>query len=139
MISPVTGPARLRMGSWSGAAPIRRKSGFTADWVRPKLNWTPKNPRFIISRALPVISGLRSAGPAPIETDSDVVVVIVTPSADAIRITLRCDANAAPGVPHPQPSTRGRRLERRVSTRAIAPIARLFRRASTLDGPDAMQ
>ena len=35
---PVTGPARLRIGSWSGLAPIRRKSGFTADWVRPKLN-----------------------------------------------------------------------------------------------------
>ena len=52
MSSPVTGPARLRIGSWSGVAPISRKSGFTADWVRPKLNWTPKNPRFIISRAL---------------------------------------------------------------------------------------
>ena len=38
MSSPVTGPARLRIGSWSGFAPISRKSGFTADWVRPKLN-----------------------------------------------------------------------------------------------------
>ena len=38
MSRPVTGPARLRIGSWSGCAPISRKSGFTADWVRPKLN-----------------------------------------------------------------------------------------------------
>ena len=36
--NPVTGPARFRIGSWSGLAPISRKSGFTADWVRPKLN-----------------------------------------------------------------------------------------------------
>ena len=58
---------------------MSRKSGFTADWVRPKLNWTPKNPRFIISRALPDISGLRSASPEPGETDSDVVVAMATP------------------------------------------------------------
>ena len=31
MTSPVTGPARLRIGSCSGVAPMRRKSGFTAD------------------------------------------------------------------------------------------------------------
>jgi hypothetical protein len=49
MSRPVTGPARLRIGSSSGDAPISRNSGFTADWVRPKLNCTPKNPRFIIS------------------------------------------------------------------------------------------
>ena len=65
MISPVTGPARLRIGSCSGFAPISRNSGFTADWVRPKLNWTPKNPRFIIRMAGPVISGLRSTCPHP--------------------------------------------------------------------------
>jgi hypothetical protein len=38
MTRPVTGPARLRIGSWSGLAPISRKSGFTADCVSPKLN-----------------------------------------------------------------------------------------------------
>ena len=34
--------------------------------------------------ALAVISGLRSTCPAPVETGSDVVVVMATPSADAI-------------------------------------------------------
>jgi hypothetical protein len=33
--------------------------------------------------ALPVMSGLRSTGPAPVETGSDVVVVMATPLADA--------------------------------------------------------
>ena len=85
MSSPVTGPARLRIGRSCGFAPMSRKSGFTADWVRPKLNWTPKNPRFIISRARPVISGLCSTCPAGVDTDSDVVTVMATPSADAIQ------------------------------------------------------
>src|SRR5919107_4418163 len=87
MIRPVTGPARLRMGNCSGVAPISRNSGFTADWVRPKLNWTPKNPRFIIRRALVVINGLRSSCPGPGGTVSAAVVVVIgTPSADAIQL-----------------------------------------------------
>ena len=84
MSSPVTGPARLRIGSSSGDAPISRKSGFTADWVRPKLNCTPKKPRFIIRRARPLISGLSSTCPAPAETGSDFVVVMASPPAEAI-------------------------------------------------------
>src|SRR3954468_24849372 len=91
MISPVTGPARLRIGSWSGLAPISRKSGFTADWVSPKLNCTPKNPRFIIRIAPVDISGLRSTCSVPVGAESgvllaDVVAVMLAPLADAILI-----------------------------------------------------
>src|SRR4051794_10521003 len=77
MTSPVTGPARLRIGSRSGLAPISRKSGFTADWVRPKLNCTPKNPRFIIRMAPVDISGLRSTCSAPVGAESGVLLAVV--------------------------------------------------------------
>ena len=60
MMRPVMGPAMLRIGSCSGLAPISVNSGFTADCVRPKLNWTPKKPRFINRMLPPLISGLRS-------------------------------------------------------------------------------
>jgi hypothetical protein len=36
--------------------------------------------------AAPVISGLRSTCPPLVETDSDVVVVMATPPADAIQV-----------------------------------------------------
>src|SRR3954451_11175538 len=92
MSSPVIGPARFRIGSCSGSAPISRKRGFTADWVRPKLNWTPKNPRFIISSALVVIRGRRSAGSAlDVWVSSDgafgAVVVIGTLSTASTGVT----------------------------------------------------
>ena len=58
---PVMGPAMLRMGSHSGFAPNRRKIGFTAVWVSPKLNWTPKNPRFIQAMFPAVINGRRAS------------------------------------------------------------------------------
>src|SRR5215210_429460 len=58
---PVIGPAMLRMGRYSGFAPSRRKMGLTAVWVSPKLNWTPKNPRFIQAMLPAVISGRRSS------------------------------------------------------------------------------
>src|SRR3954453_23109185 len=79
MNRPVIGPAGLRMGSWAGKAATSKNSGCTADWVRPKLNWTPKKPRFIISSALVVISGLRSSSPEPGEKVSDVVIAMATP------------------------------------------------------------
>src|SRR3954454_15802915 len=59
--NPVMGPAMLRMGRYSGFAPNRRKRGFTAVWVRPKLNWTPKNPRFIHAMLPGVINGRRAS------------------------------------------------------------------------------
>src|SRR3954454_2623131 len=59
--NPVMGPAMLRMGRYSGFAPNRRKRGFTAVWVRPKLNWTPKNPRFIQAMLPAVINGRRAS------------------------------------------------------------------------------
>src|SRR5689334_6525234 len=84
---------------------MSRKSGFTADWVRPKLNWTPKNPRFIIRIALPVINGLRSTRPALAETDSDVVVVMATPFGRRdLKSDLCCDAKPAAGGPQPLPT-----------------------------------
>src|SRR3954462_13604168 len=58
---PVMGPAMLRMGRYSGFAPNRRKSGFTAVWVSPKLNWTPKNPRFIQAMLPALIKGRRAS------------------------------------------------------------------------------
>src|SRR3954451_3575767 len=58
---PVMGPAMLRMGSHCGFAPNRRKIGFTAVWVSPKLNWTPKNPRFIQAMLPAVINGRRAS------------------------------------------------------------------------------
>src|SRR3954454_5389532 len=59
--NPVMGAAMLRMGRYSGFAPNRRKRGFTAVWVRPKLNWTPKNPRFIHAMLPAVINGRRAS------------------------------------------------------------------------------
>src|SRR5690348_6215050 len=48
-----------------------------------------------------VMSGLRSTGPAPVEGNSAVVVVMPTPSTDAIQALLCCDARATPrGLPH---------------------------------------
>src|SRR3954471_11597986 len=113
MTRPVTGPARLRIGSCSGLAPISRKSGFTADWVRPKLNWTPKNPRFIIRIALVDMGGLRSAWSTPVGAESGVllavvVAVMLAPLADAILIEperrcstppQRCAIPGGTGVP----------------------------------------
>jgi hypothetical protein len=41
--------------------------------------------------ALPLISGLRSTCPGLVETGSDVVVAMATPSADAIPVNLRSE------------------------------------------------
>ena len=76
MSRPVIGPGEVEDRQLSGSAPISRKSGFTADWVRPKLNWTPKNPRFIIRMAPPLISGLRSWSSA-----ASTLVLTVSPTA----------------------------------------------------------
>jgi hypothetical protein len=46
----------------------------------------------------PVISGLRSTWAAPGETGSDVVVAMVTPSADAIGIQTACRVHLPPHV-----------------------------------------
>ena len=56
---PVIGPAMLRIGRLCASAPSRRNSGFTAVWVSPKLNCTPKNPRFIHAMLPDVINGRR--------------------------------------------------------------------------------
>src|SRR5918998_637531 len=58
---PVIGPAMLRIGRLCASAPKNKKMGFTALWVSPKLNWTPKNPRFIQAMLPVVISGRRSS------------------------------------------------------------------------------
>src|SRR5215210_1017180 len=63
----------LRMGRYSGFAPSRRKMGLTAVWVRPKLNWTPKNPRFIQAMFREVIRGRRSS-PDPTSVTSAMAV-----------------------------------------------------------------
>ena len=76
MMRPVMGPAMLRIGSCSGSAPISVNSGFTADCVRPKLNWTPKKPRFINRMLPPLISGLRSWSSA-----ASTLVLTVSPTA----------------------------------------------------------
>src|SRR4051794_8723020 len=115
MTSPVTGPARLRIGSCSGEAPMSRKSGFTADCVRPKLNCTPKNPRFIIRRAFRLISGLRSTWPEPAETNSDVVVVMTTPLGGPAAMGDQClDRRPAARDPAttPHPDLPGRAEQR---------------------------
>ena len=54
---PVIGPARFRMGRSWGSAPIIWNSGFTAVCCKPKLNWMPKNPKFITSIAPILIGG----------------------------------------------------------------------------------
>src|SRR5918998_6298946 len=59
--NPVIGPAMLRIGRACASAPRNRKIGFTALWVSPKLNWTPKNPRFIQAMFLEVINGRRAS------------------------------------------------------------------------------
>src|SRR3954467_7155935 len=107
MTSPVTGPARLRIGSWSGLAPISRKSGFTADCVSPKLNWTPKNPRFIIRIAPVDITGLRSTCSTPVGAEwgvllAVVVAVMLAPLADAILIEPSGAALPVGQVPQPR-------------------------------------
>ena len=58
---PVIGPAMLRIGRLCASAPKNKKMGFTALWVSPKLNCTPKNPRFIQAMLPVVISGRRSS------------------------------------------------------------------------------
>ena len=58
---PVMGPAMLRMGRSCASAPNSTKIGFTAVWVRPKLNWTPKKPRFIQAMLPELIRGRRSS------------------------------------------------------------------------------
>ena len=44
MTSPVTGPARLRIGSRPGFAPISRNNGFTADWGKAETELDPEEP-----------------------------------------------------------------------------------------------
>src|SRR4051794_26418106 len=141
MIRPVTGPARLRSGSWSGLAPISRKSGFTADWVRPKLNCTPKNPRFIIRMAPVDIGGLRSAWSTPVGAESGVllavvVAVMLAPLADAILIEPSGADLPAGDVPQSLPgSCRRPRTGPRMAgehDHGHPGAHRLLRRASTL-------
>ena len=61
MIRPVTGPARFSSGSSSGFAPMKVKIGFTADCCSPKLNWIPKNPKFISRMPSALNGGLRAS------------------------------------------------------------------------------
>ena len=68
---PVIGPAMLRIGKLCASAPSSRKIGFTALWVSPKLNCTPKNPRFIQAMLPVVIRGRRTSSAA--ETSATLV------------------------------------------------------------------
>lgn len=91
MNRPVIGPAMFSIGSCSGLAPINVNNGFTADWVRPKLNDTPKNPSVMISMLLPLSRGLRS----PASCGITVVVVVSLssprqlPALEVISATFR--------------------------------------------------
>ena len=58
---PVTGPARFSSGSSSGLAPMKVKIGLTADCCKPKLNWIPKNPKFISRMPSGLSGGLRAS------------------------------------------------------------------------------
>ena len=78
-----------------GRRPDQQEKRFTADWVRPKLNCTPKNPRFIISRALPDINGLCSTCVVSVETDSGFVVVMAAPEPQRCRSHGAGKANSA--------------------------------------------
>src|SRR5215213_3657132 len=79
---PVIGPAMFRIGRLCAAARRSRNNGFTAVCVSPKLNWTPKNPRFIQAMFLEVIKGRRSS-PEPTSVTSVITVdTRHTPSRD---------------------------------------------------------
>ena len=71
---PVIGPAMLRIGRLCASAPKNKKMGFTALWVSPKLNCTPKNPRFIQAMLPVVISGRRASSSSSILVTSTTLV-----------------------------------------------------------------
>src|ERR671916_452119 len=73
---PVIGPAMLRIGRLCASAPKNKKIGFTALWVSPKLNCTPKNPRFIQAMLPVVINGRRSSSASTGATSSTTFVAI---------------------------------------------------------------
>src|ERR687893_1346739 len=73
---PVIGPAMLRIGRLCASAPKNKKMGFTALWVSPKLNWTPKNPRFIQAMLPVVISGRRASSASTSGTSATFVVAM---------------------------------------------------------------
>src|SRR5918998_265244 len=73
---PVIGPAMLRIGRLCASAPKNKKMGFTALWVSPKLNCTPKNPRFIQAMLPVVISGRRSSSALTSGISATLVVAI---------------------------------------------------------------
>src|SRR4051794_6331215 len=105
---PVMGPAMLRMGRYSGFAPSSRKMGLTAVWVSPKLNWTPKNPRFIQAMLRAVINGRRSSS------------AVVSPPATAMSTDIeapRCE-NRGSAEPSQDPSPSVIQKTRAASCRA---------------------
>ena len=76
---PVIGPAMLRIGRLCASAPKNKKMGFTALWVSPKLNCTPKNPRFIQAMLPVVISGRRSSSASTPATSTTFVAIETAP------------------------------------------------------------
>jgi hypothetical protein len=83
--SPVTGPARLRIGRSCAFAPMNWKIGLMAVCCIPKLYWIPKNPRFISRICRMSISGFcrmmvvcTKAAPVVGTSPSAVTVVVVT-------------------------------------------------------------
>ena len=76
---PVIGPAMLRIGRLCASAPKNKKMGFTALWVSPKLNCTPKNPRFIQAMLPNVISGRRMSSSSTGATSATFVVIEFAP------------------------------------------------------------
>ena len=76
---PVIGPAMLRIGRLCASAPKNKKIGFTALWVSPKLNCTPKNPRFIQAMLPVVINGRRSSSASTPSASTTFVAIETAP------------------------------------------------------------